>query len=127
MSPARVLERGGVFGVGRLLLKVDDLEHAARRGHGALQFRHHAGDLVERLGVLVGVGQKAGERAHGHAAVQRQKRPEQAHQRVDHAVDKARAGVGDGGKEDGAQALAAQALVDLVEGGFILASHGRRP
>ena len=35
---ARVFERGSIFGIGGLLLKVDDLEHAARRGHGALQF-----------------------------------------------------------------------------------------
>ena len=46
----------------------DQLEHPPRAGQRVLQFRHHAGDLVKGLGVLVGVVQEAGEIAHGDAA-----------------------------------------------------------
>ena len=42
-------------GVGDLGPLVDKLEHTARAGQGVLQLRHHAGDLVKGLGVLVGV------------------------------------------------------------------------
>ena len=46
----------------------DQLEHPPRAGQRVLQFRHHAGNLVKGLGVLVGVVQEAGEVAHGDAA-----------------------------------------------------------
>ena len=45
----------GVLRVGNLFGLVDELEDARGAGDGVLQLRHHAGDFVEGLGILVGV------------------------------------------------------------------------
>lgn len=43
---------------GLLLARIEQHEHAARRGVCGWDLRDDVGDLVERLGVLVGVGQE---------------------------------------------------------------------
>ena len=96
------LAAGGVGGVGvvRLLgLLVDDRKDALGAGQGGLQLGDDAGNFIERLGILVGVGQKAGERADGKAARDAAQSADQRHRRVHHAVDKAGAGVGQRGVE----------------------------
>ena len=50
-----VFQHPGAGGVGDLGPLLDELEHTARAGQGVLQLRHHAGNLVKGLGVLVGV------------------------------------------------------------------------
>ena len=50
--------------VGGLLLFVEQFEDARGAGEGVLQFGDDPGDLVEGLGVLVGVGQKRSQHAH---------------------------------------------------------------
>ncbi len=44
--------------VGLLLARIEQRKHAARRGVRGLDLRNDVGDLVERLGVLVGIGQE---------------------------------------------------------------------
>ena len=51
--------RGGKFHgirrIGLLLARIEQRKHAARRGVRGLNLRNDVGDLVERLGVLVGI------------------------------------------------------------------------
>ena len=108
-------ERQRVGPVGRLRRFGDQVQKPRGAGDGILKLRDHAGDLVERLGILVGVAEKAGQRAHGHAAGQRHQRAGQCHAGIDHAVDESGGGVGDGGEEYGAQRAVLQPAVDLVK------------
>ena len=94
--------RGGklysVRRVGLLLARIEQRKHAARRGVRGLDLRDDVGDLVERLGVLVGIGQKdlhaahrerrRHARDHAHAA-------DHSDHGINDVVDKARAGVGE--------------------------------
>ena len=110
--------RLGPLGVLRLrgtLRGLDQLKHPARAGQGVLQLRDHAGNLVEGLGVLVGVVQEAGEIAHGNAAANGNQRTGQSHPRVDHGVDEPGAGVHQRGEENGFQRGRLQPAVNLVK------------
>ena len=88
----------GILRVGLLLARIEQRKHAARRGVRGLDLRNDVGDLVERLGVLVGIRQKdlnaahrkrrRHARDHAHAA-------DHGDHGIDDVVDKARAGVGE--------------------------------
>ena len=93
----------------------DQLEHPSCAGQRVLQLRHHAGDLVKGLGVLVGVVQEAGEVAHGDAAGNGDQRTAQAHARIHHGVDEPGTGVHQRREENCPQRRLLQPSVDLVE------------
>ena len=88
----------GIWRVGLLLARIEQRKHAARRGVRGLDLRNDVGDLVERLGVLVGIGQedlhaahrkrRRHARDHAHAA-------DHSDHGIDDVIDKARAGVGE--------------------------------
>ena len=87
-------------------------------GQSSLQLGHHAGNLVEGLGVLVGIAQERGQLAHRQHAGS----AEDAHQRTSNAntgihqrVNKAGGRVGEGGEENGPKAGLLQPSVDLVK------------
>ena len=129
MNLHAALHRLGTLGILRLraaLRGLNQLEYAARAGKGVLQLRHHAGNLVKGLGVLVGVVQEAGEIAHGNAAANGDKRTCQAHTRIDYGVDKPGAGIDQRGEENGFQRRLLQPSVDLVEllHGSVLMAEG---
>ena len=88
----------GIWRIGLLLACIEQREHAARRGVRGLDLRNDVGDLVERLGVLVGVGQEDPHAAHrkrrGHARDHAHAADHSDHG-VDDVVDEARAGVGE--------------------------------
>ena len=88
----------GVRRVGLLLARIEQRKHAARRGVRGLDLRNDVGDLVERLGVLVGIGQEDLHAAHrkrrGHARDHAHAADHSDHG-IDDVVDKARAGVGE--------------------------------
>ncbi len=98
-----------------LRLLLDKLKHPAGAGKRCLQLRHHAGDLIEGLRVLVGVAQKAGELPHADAPFDRQKSPKDPDARIDKAVDKARAGIGQRGEEDRLHVRLFQPAIDLAK------------
>ena len=98
------LERGSVFGLGDLVVCIQQLKHTGRAGQGVLQLGDDAGDLVERLGVLVGVAEEDAQLADGDAACHGVDGTHQAHAGVDDVVDKAGGGVGHAGEEDGLEA-----------------------
>ena len=77
--------------LGRL---IDNVEHPLGAGDCRLQLGDDAGNLVERLGVLVGVGQKAGQCTHRKAACNAGESADDGNRRIDHPVDKAGAGIG---------------------------------
>ena len=89
-------ELNGIHSVGFLLARIEQREHAARRGVRGLNLRNDVGDLVERLGVLVGIGQENLHAAHrkrrGHARDHAHAANHSDHS-VDDVVDKARTGV----------------------------------
>ena len=79
------------------------LKHPGSAGQRILQLGDHAGDLVEGLGVLVGVAQKDAQLADGDAAAHGVQRARKPYARVHDVVDKAGGGVGQAGEEDGLQ------------------------
>ena len=72
---------------------VQDGKDPLGRGEGRLQLSDDAGYFIEWFGVLVGVAQKHGDGAHGHAAVDGKGCPGDSHRRVDHSVDEPGAGI----------------------------------
>ena len=88
----------GIWRVGLLLARIEQRKHAARRDVRGLDLRNDVGDLVERLGVLVGIGQedlhaahrkrRGHARDHAHAA-------DHSDNGIDDVIDKTRTGVGE--------------------------------
>ena len=114
------LQNGGVLDFRHLIVGIQQLEHAGGAGQSVLQLRHHAGDLVEGLGVLVGVAQKHAQLADGDAAPHRVHSTHKAHACVHDVIHKAGGRVGQAGKEDGLQAHVLQTAIHLVKGGKAL-------
>ena len=111
------LQHLGVLRLGHLILGIQQLKHTGRAGQCVLQLGDHAGDLVEGLGVLVGVVQKHAQLTDGDAAAHGVQGTHQAHTGVHDVIHKAGGGVGHAGEEDGLQAHALQAAIHLVKGG----------
>ena len=105
----------GALGLRELRGLVDEREDALGAGHGVLQLGHHARDVVEGLGVLVGVGEEGRKAAHRDAAGERHKGAEDAYGRVHQRVGKAHGGVGQRREEHGLEVLVSQGGVHLVE------------
>lgn len=88
----------GIWRIGLLLACIEQREHAARRGVRGLDLRNDVGDLVERLGVLVSIGQENLHAAHrkrrGHARDHAHAADHSDHG-IDDVVNKARTGVGE--------------------------------
>ncbi len=110
----------GVFGFRGLILGIQQLKHPRGTGKSILQLGHHTGDLVEGLGVLVGVAQEHAQLTDGDAAAHCIQRTHQTHAGIDDIVDKAGGRVGQAGEEDGFQAHRLQAAVHLIKGGKAL-------
>ncbi len=87
-------EHASVLGVRLLERLVDELEEMPRTGDGVLQLRDHARDVVEGLGVLVGVGQEGRKAAHRDAAAEHDEGAEDADRGVYQRVHEAHRGVG---------------------------------
>ncbi len=62
------LQRGGVFGLGDLVVCIQQLEHTGGASQGILKLGDYTGDFVEGLGVLVGVAEEDAQLADGDAA-----------------------------------------------------------
>ena len=103
--------------VGRLGGFVNQLEDAARASQRVLQLRHHAGNFVKRLGILVCVREEARQAADGQMAADGRQRARKADRGIYQRVDKARAGVGQRREERRLERTLAQTLVDFVERG----------
>ncbi len=118
---ARARELHGLGRVGLLLCGIEQGEHAPRRGKGRLDLRDHARDLVERLGVLVGVREERLHLAHGEArrhAGDNARTADDRHHRVDDVVDEPRARVGKRAHELRVLAGRVELGVDGVEPGL---------
>ena len=115
---AHVFERDGVRFVrrfGRLFQQLEDPRGARER---VLQFGHDAGNLVERLRVLVRVAQKhrkLTDRDRARAARRRDQRARDRYARVHQTVDKARGRIRDRREEDRAERVFLQPGVDFVK------------
>ena len=101
--------------VGQDLVLGQQVEEAGGAGDRVLQLRDDLGDVVEGLGVLVGIAEEGREAAHGHAAAENHEGTEDADARIDEVVDEAGARVGEGGVEDRLELALAQVLADAVE------------
>ena len=114
------LQHLGVLRLGHLVLGIQQLEHTGRTGQCVLQLSDHAGDLVEGLGVLVGIVQEDAQLADGDAARHSVNGTHQTDTCINDVVHKAGSGVGHAGEEDGLQAHALQAAIHLIKGGKAL-------
>ena len=123
---ANLAQLKGVLGIGLLDRLVDELEEVARAGDGVLQLRDDAGDVVERLGVLVGVGEECREPAHGDPAREHDERAEDADRGVDERVHEAHGRVRQRREEDRLVALLRQARVDVGHVGVDGLRHAER-
>ena len=101
--------------VGRLGGLVDEREDPVRARQRVLKLGDNAGDLVERLGVLVRVTEEARQRTHRDRARRRADCARKADARIDDIVDDARGGVRHGREERRAHRGRREAAVDLVE------------
>ena len=110
------LQHSGVLGFRDLVVGVQQLKDAGRTGQRVLQLGDHAGDLVEGLGVLVGVVQEHAQLADGDAAAHSVQGTHQAHTGVHDVIHKAGGGVGHAGEEDRFQAHVLQPAVHFVKG-----------
>ena len=122
--PLRPAQIGAGFVRGLFLLGVER-EDAPRAGEGVLELGEHFRDLVEGLGVLVGVKETARQAPDGKG----QRRPRrgdaddrarQGDARVNEGVDEAGDGVGRGGIEHGAQGALSEFLVLRAEHALVL-------
>ena len=114
------LQHLGVLRLRHLVLGIQQLEHTGRAGQCVLQLGDHAGDLVEGLGVLVGIVQEDAQLADGDAARHSVNGTHQTDTCINDVVHKAGGGVGHAGEKDGLQAHALQAAIHLVKGGKAL-------
>ena len=114
-SALRLFEDSRVVAVGDLSRLLDEVKDSRGAGERVLKLGYNAGNLVERLGVLVGVGQKAGKSSDRKTARDRRERSGQRNSRVNDAVDKAGRRIGDRREEYRPQRRLAKPLVDLVE------------
>ncbi len=73
---------------------IHQLHEPPCRGHGRLKLRHNAGHFVERLGVLVGIAEEAGQLTYRHASVHGSQCAGNAYRRIHQTVNKAGQGVG---------------------------------
>ena len=125
--------RGGKFHgirrIGLLLAGIEQRKHAARRGVRRLDLRNDVGDLVERLGVLVGIGQENLHAAHrerrGHARDHAHAADHSNHG-IDDVVDKARAGVGERTHKLRALARGVELSVEGIEALLSARAVGKR-
>ena len=104
--------------VRRLRGRVDQLKDARGAGKGVLQLRDDAADLVEGLGILIGIGEKAGkpaDRQRRAAGVEADQRAAERNDGVDDAVEEARAGIDQRGIEHRVQGAVLQTVVQLVK------------
>ena len=99
--------------------RLDQLKQAGGTRQRVLQLRDDAGNLVEGLGILAGVGQEAGQHTDGqrHAAdrVQADQSSEQRGAGIHQIVDKAGKGIGQGGVEGRAAGYGLQPPVDFIK------------
>ena len=101
--------------VGQDLVLGQQVEEAGGTGDRVLQLRDDLGDVVEGLGVLVGVAEEGREAADAHAATEHHEGSEDTDARIDKVVDEAGARVGEGGIEDSLELALAQVLAEAVE------------
>ncbi len=117
----RVRQHPGVRRVGALRGLIQQFKDPGGAGKRVLQLGHDAADLVEGLGVLVGVAQKRGQAAHGEGrggagGRHADQGARQGDGCIDQVVDKAGAGVGQGGVEHRLSRGLLKPVVDLVKG-----------
>ena len=105
----------GIGRVGDLRQLVDELEDPRGAGQRVLQLGDDAGDLIEGLGVLVGIAEEARQPADRNGPRHRAQRPGKAHAGVDDIVDDAGRGVRHRREEGRAHGRGGQAVIDLVK------------
>ena len=111
-SPAAGKLRIRLFG---LRLRLDQLENARRTGERILELGDDGGNVVERLHVLRGVGQKDRESADRELSPEDPMSADQRDQRVDDVVHRARRRVCKRAEKDCTLRITLQLLVDYSE------------
>ena len=73
---------------------IQQIKYPLGTGNGILQLRHHAGNFIEGLGILIGIVQEHRQATHRNPAGNRNQSTAEAHTGIDHRVDKPGAGIG---------------------------------
>ena len=108
----------GAGSIGLFFRRIHEREEAPRRGESRLNLRDHAGDLVERLRVLIGIreeGLNAAHRERGGPTSDNAHAPHDRYDGVDHVVHGARPRIGQRAQELRALAGNIELLVEGVE------------
>ena len=106
---------GNILGVGCFLGLIQQIKDPLGAGDGILQFRHHAADLIEGLGILAGIAQKHAELSHGNAPGAHKQSTHQGHCRIDNIIHKTGTGIGKAGEEGGIQRRFAQPVIHHIK------------
>ena len=109
--------------VGAFVLGFEYGKDALGSGKSRLQLCQHARDLIEGLGVLVGVGEEAGETADAETSRNDRQRADDRDGGVDERVDEACAGVRESARELRLEANVVKLLVELFKvlaGAFLI-------
>ncbi len=123
-----VFDGNGVRIVRRFRLLIEHLEHAARGCDGVLEFCDHVRDIVERLAVLLDIGEEAGQLSDrqqrgADGRQEAEKAPGNDHAVVDQGVEKSCRRIGQGRVEGGFHAVLAEfpaALFEFFQGGRLV-------
>ena len=102
----------GIRDLGRLLDKIKDPFCTCKC---ILQLRHHAGNLIKGLCILVRITQETGQLSNGNHPAYRRECAHNPDSRIYKPVYKPRTGIGNGREEYGFQAYFLQPAVDLIK------------
>ena len=99
----------------RLRLFFDQVKDPLGACHRVLELRHHTGDLIERLRILIGVTQETGELADRQRAVYHAERTGDPDACINKAVDKTGGRISDRREKCRLQGRLPQPFVDLIK------------
>ena len=116
----------GICSICGLRLFLDQFKNTCRTGKCTLQLCHDTGNFVKRLGILVCIRKQAGKLSYCQSAGDCRHGARQSNSHINQTVDKSRAGIGNGRKEDCPQGILFQPSVDFIKSFqcFILSVKG---
>ena len=110
-----LIQRLSICRILRYRFFVQKMKDSSRTCQRVLKFCHHAGDLVKRLGILIGIIQKTTQLTNGNSSLDRGKCTENTNARIHQSVDKAGGRISNGREEGRFQAAGLQSLVNIIK------------
>ena len=103
--PLHMVKDERIYFVRYLGLFFNQLKNSGSTCQGTLQLRNDPGNLIKRLGVLIGIRKETGQLSHGKSSPYDCKGARKPYPCVHKAVDESGTGIGQGRKEDGTERI----------------------